>query len=118
MVTAMDVTIRLRETELERLEPQHLYSALDEPEPAAPTLCGVTEWQVPGARALSFGWDWSATTGAELVGHWSTLRTNAVLVSADGRVLPDAALQRGVERLMQHRRWQRAVAQVLGLPTG
>jgi hypothetical protein len=117
MVTTVDVTIRVAEAELERLLPRHMYSALDEPADDAPSLCGVTEWKVPGARALSFGWDWSAGPGTRLLGHWGTLRTNVVLVDAQGRVLPEAALQRGVEQLMLRWQWQRVVAQVLGLPT-
>jgi len=114
----LDVYVRLSVMEAERLAPRHLYSALDDDAPcdmATPTLQGVTEWVADGPRTLSFGWDWSAPIDIGLVAHWSSLRTNLMLVDEAGVDLDAAATRACVARVMERCGWQRDVVRILDL---
>mgnify|MGYP000849749476 CR=1 FL=1 len=114
----LDPHIRLRLAELQSLQAQHLHSEIEDELSCPPhVLCGFTEWRVTrGKRALSFGWDWTyRADAAQLLGNWSSLRTNVLMLDEHGVELGGEPAWLGVARLMDRSRWQRVLAEALHL---
>ena len=117
-----DGYIRLRPRDVLRLELQHLGSWLDEmpriDQPADWPIRGTSEWTAVAARTLSFGWDWSFDPMlGRIAAHWKTLRTNLMMIHADGRDASAELSQRCVARLLYSAGWERVVATTLALAT-
>ena len=121
-----DAHVRLSPGELERLEPQHLCSGIDDAPPFGDTdtadtdgsVVGYTEWTAPGERTLSMGWDWVADGAGHSLpeARWHTLRTNVMLVGPDGADLGKEHTRDAIAGLMARRGWERIAARAVALP--
>ncbi len=80
---------------------------------------GTTEWssrRVDRAR-VNFGWDWVYDRGSQRIeSQWSTLRSNALLLDGAGMELGEQGLRVCLALHMTRLRWERVVADHLGLP--
>jgi len=111
--------VRLSADEVERLQPNHLTSGIDDhadgpdgPDGRGPLVTGYTEWIASGPRTLSMGWDWAVDAGGHAwpVARWQTLRTNLMLVGPDGRDLGPGPTRDAVAALMTRAGWERTTA--------
>jgi hypothetical protein len=115
----LDVHLRLGVTACGQLQPEHLHTFSDPPEPGAAgaEVRGQTEWVAAAPRTLTFSWDWAYDPHTRVLqGLWHTLRTNLQVVEDDGTDLGDACTRLCVARLMTRVRWEHVVARALDLP--
>lgn len=111
-----DAHVRLSADEVERLQPDHLMSGVDDDAGASdtpgPFVTGYTEWTAAGPRTLSMGWDWVVDPREHPwpVARWQTLRTNLMLIGPDGRDLGVEPTRDAVAALMARIGWERITA--------
>lgn len=118
-----DLYIRLRDLEIFGRAPDHLYSELDNVVDGDAgwhgenALHGVTEWAlVAGTRSITFGWDWTFEPEVKrLLAQWASMRTNLMVVDADGVDMGDDYTLLCIARMMTRVRWEEAVIKKLEL---
>lgn len=112
----LDTFRRLTLPECAEVTPTHAYSQIDD-DPSGVPLQGVTEWVVAGRRALTFGWVWAFEPGIQrVIGRWSTLSTNLMVINSSGGDLGVEATRRCVMTMMSRVHWKRRVAAAVGFP--
>jgi Domain of unknown function (DUF4902) len=110
-----DTYKRLTLPECAEVTPNHAHSEVDDDQSGA-SLQGVTEWVVAGPRALTFGWVWAFEPNTQrVIGRWSTLSTNLMVIDSNGVDLGAEATARCVTAMMSRVHWERIVAAAVGL---
>jgi hypothetical protein len=116
-----DGYLRMTAYTLGRTTLRHLHSAIDVSaltSPASrgvgPVTAGYTEWQGQCLPALSVGWDWvHSTAGLDLI--VGSVRSNLMMVDAEGADRGAQASQRVLEDWLRGWDWQGEVLHALHL---
>jgi Domain of unknown function (DUF4902) len=124
MQVSHDGYIRVLPATFRELPLVHLISGLDEePDPGPLTggaqlsaIVGYTEWVTVESPAITVGWDWqlSASRGAAACQRLNEVRSNVMLLDADGR---DLGPQRSCELLglaVDTMEWSEQVLSAIG----
>jgi hypothetical protein len=80
---------------------------------ALPSIRGFTEWVSQSEPVVSVGWDWVLTGPNELKLDRNSVRTNLMLVDAQGVDCGQEATVHAVVRLIEQTPWEAAVLQEL-----
>ncbi|MBV1774278.1 DUF4902 domain-containing protein [Burkholderiaceae bacterium DAT-1] len=117
----MNLHICIHPNELKHYTHTHLYSEMDELDPASclplGKIRGYTEWASNRRPcALSFSWDWDYDCRRlSIDARWETLRTNVRMVDHEGTHLNDWDTRRFIAHLMTELQWEHTISSVLGL---
>lgn len=121
----IDFYVRLAAQQLGAMVLTHLESCIDtydqnEPTPrefnsacAPPSIRGFTEWGSQFPSAASVGWDWVLTGPRQLELDRNSIRTNLMLVDANGKDCGQEATVLAVTRLIEQTPWQAVVLQAV-----
>jgi hypothetical protein len=121
----LDYYVRLPEAALLATQLSHLGSGIDFHEgaeavarrgadsEALSAIRGYTEWVSKSKPTVSVGWDWMLTGAQQLALDVHSVRTNVMLIDADGVDCGQQATVRAVIRLIGRCAWQAEVLQAL-----
>jgi hypothetical protein len=77
------------------------------------SIRGFTEWVSDGQPPVSVGWDWTLTGSEQLTLDRNSIRTNVMLIDAQGVDCGQEATVHAVIRLIEQTPWQSVVLQAL-----
>ena len=110
-----DFYVRLSEQQVLGLKLRLLHAQLDEHadplqwEGPASEWRGFTEWTTDDQRVVSVGWDWVTASDGDIRLAADSLRTNLMVVDAQGRDLGAEATSACILQLLGTMQWQRQV---------
>ncbi|MEW6707924.1 MAG: DUF4902 domain-containing protein [Pseudomonadota bacterium] len=125
VTTVIDFYVRLQAQKLRTTLLTHLESGVDTEDEdessvrkfdsacALDSIRGFTEWVSQCEPAASVGWDWVLTGPEQLALDRNSIRTNVMLVDAQGVDCGQEATTRAVIRLIELTPWQPVVLQAL-----
>jgi hypothetical protein len=123
--TVIDYYVRLQAQPLLGTALAHLESGIDTDDEdqssfrrfdsasALPSIRGFTEWVSSTGPEVSVGWDWTLVGTERLALDRNSIRTNVMLVDAQGIDCGQEATVRTVIRLIDQTPWQGVVLQAL-----